>query len=156
MLYVDFWILYAALAATKILSTLLTALIAVIKILLCFVVACQQFFKSEDVWLILIVYGIVTLKRSQLWYNNVYCISMFPNSKDKAIGYFECVQDIVPRDEFLTLMTSLVTDGAYLNTGYGLFVKVVADRLSSTTPELPLFSIWSSSQSCLEIPMIRS
>lgn len=68
--------------------------------------------------------------------------------KGKAIGYFECVKDvikdIVPWEEFLKLTTSLVTDGEYLNTGKfnGLFAKIKEDRMSSTKPELPLFSIW--------------
>lgn len=66
----------------------------------------------------------------------------------KATGYFECVKsvitDIIPWQEFLKLMTSLVTDGESLNTGKfnGLFVKVKADRLLSNRPELPLFAIW--------------
>lgn len=89
--------------------------------------------------------------------------------KSKAIGYFECVkdviQDIVPWQEFLTLITSLVTDGEYLNTGKfnGLFVKVLADRRLSTRPELPLFSIWCIGhrvnlawKSVCAIPMIRN
>lgn len=53
----------------------------------------------------------------------------------QAVDYFECVKkvvgDIVPWPGFLEMMTSLVTDGEYLNTGdfNELFAKVRAERL---------------------------
>lgn len=63
-------------------------------------------------------------------------------------GYLEClktvVRDILPWDEFFSLITSIVTDGEPLNMGRlnGLCAKLKGERLRSAHPELPLYCVW--------------
>lgn len=67
--------------------------------------------------------------------------------KDRVAGYIDCLKtvakDVIPWEEFFKLITSIVTDGEYLNMGRltGLCAQLLKERLNSN-PDLPLFSIW--------------
>lgn len=63
-------------------------------------------------------------------------------------GYHQCVKNVVkeilPWEEFFSLVTSIVTDGEPLNTGRlnGLCTKLKQERLRSAHFKLPLYAIW--------------
>lgn len=65
-----------------------------------------------------------------------------------ATTYFQLIKKIVKRylpwDELFQLTTSVVSDGASVNTGKyeGLWIQMKKERRASNNSNLPLFSIW--------------